>query len=194
MVSFFKLVVVTLIFTTIGFSASRVTVNLSVDDIEAGFDLDVGQIVESYGKDTYFFGAHYLSTDDGNGSKMLRLHGFMENDMANTDSIRIALGVKAIITSLNGRSYLAFPVGGHLDYKFASTEDILILYSEIFFAPAPLSVNPTSGYFESRMGVAVEPVDNMRGFMEWRIIYTTFEGYDSELFNNAIVFGARIGF
>lgn len=175
-------------------ASSRATLNLGDKDVELGFDLDMGDVIESYGKGGYFVGLGFMSNQGTTGYQMFQAKMFMEDEMSHTTNVRIALGMKAVYTTLGGVGYVAFPVGGHIDYRVNQIEGMMFI-SDLFFAPAPLALSPAGSYFETRLGVAFEPVENMRFFMEYRLLFTNFETDTvSRLYGSTLAFGARIGF
>ncbi|KIM11591.1 MAG: hypothetical protein KU37_05180 [Sulfuricurvum sp. PC08-66] len=175
--------------------ATRAQFNLSNLDLEAGIDFDVGQLIESYGKDTYFIGAGFLTTNDGAGYQMVTANVYMESEVSNFDAIRMGFGLKLVMTQVGANSFLAVPVGMHVDYRVPNTNELLLVTGKAYYAPAPLSIGAASSYIEGRIGVAVEPVENMRGFVEYRVIFTNFDAIvDPFLFNSTLYIGARVGF
>ena len=89
---------------------------------------------------------------------------------------------------------MAIPIGGHVDYRVSALKGFMFL-GDVYFAPAPLAIDSASSYFETRVGMAYEPVENMRFLIEYRLIFTNFTAdTDVRLFNSTLSLGARIGF
>ena len=190
-----RILVLFIIVSTYSSATSRVNLNLSTQALEVGLDFDTGQFVEIFGPDTFFLGAHYLSTGDETGNQMASVMGFMEDFIANSEDFRILIGLKAVFASVNGRNYFATPIGGRLDWRISQSKGLFGATADMFFATAPLAHDVAASYFESRVGVNIEPAGNIRIFAEIRILYTNFAGDETAtLFNFVGAMGGRISF
>lgn len=190
-----KALMATIIFSMPLFAMHRGTMNISDLDLEVSIDLDAGQFIESYAVDNYFFGGGFLSTQDGKGGSLYNLHGFVMNDLPNVEGARFGAGMKLVSTSRNGENFLAIPVGAIVEYHIPNKNELPItIIGSIFYAPGSLSFADSRTYYEGRIGMAYDMLENMRAFFEYRTVHTNYNGAGDTLFNETLSGGMRIGF
>jgi len=177
------------------FAIHRVSVNISDLDLEANFGLDLGQFNSDVGVDSYFVGAGIVSTNDGEGDPFIYGNILFINDLPDVEGMRFGMGMKLVYTNNGAETFIAAPIGGIADYLIPNKKNLPIFaVANIYYAPGPLSFSDASSYFEFSAAIHYEMIENMRAFLGYRKIITSFVFAGDTNFNETAYGGMQIGF
>ena len=173
--------------------------NINDVDLEAGVRLDMGQFNPAIEPNTTFIGLKYLKADnehsDYNSPDAYMEVNFLMQRRIKDSGMYAALGVKFnYINNDGGDDFASLPLALKLGYKVPSALPVNI-YGEAFYAPKVLSLQKAEGYYEYRMGVAVELIENADIHLGYRDLETKYEnggGYVS--YNRSAYIGFRFKF
>ena len=172
---------------------NKAMLNISDLDVEIAVNFDLGQFQEDYAVDTYYMGFNLIETNDDEGNSLVSGNFLVINDVPDRENTRLGFGVKLVSTSHAGESFLAAPIGAVLDHMLESDSPTFVK-GTIFYAPGALSFKGARAYFEVRAGVHLEPIENVRVFLEGRAIHTSYQEGADITFNETIYGGFEVGF
>ncbi|MDD5211767.1 MAG: YfaZ family outer membrane protein [Sulfuricurvum sp.] len=192
-----KKLVLTALISSAAFAAHQVELNVNDKDVEGQIRLDMGRMGSM--EHTYF-GARFLNGDNNNSKtisdpKALMEVSFMvQNDVRGVRGLKLGLGFKGEHTTIDGRGYSAIPLGVEAELKLPLNSPVAFyLGGAMYYAPSALCFKDADSYFESRIHVDAEPIENARVEVGYRQIDTNLKG-NSVTYNDAFYFGLRLDF
>lgn len=191
-----KLLLSTLI-SSAAFAAHQVEVNVNDKEVEGQIRLEVGRMGDM--EHTYM-GARFLNGDNNNSQTiadpdpLMEVSFMVQNDVRGVRGLKLGLGFKGERTKIDGQSYIAVPLGAEAELKLPLNSPIAFyLGGAMYYAPSVLSFKDADGYFETRIHLDVEPIDNARIEVGYRKIDTDLKSR-SVTYNDAFYFGLRLDF
>ncbi|HQS67160.1 MAG TPA: YfaZ family outer membrane protein [Sulfuricurvum sp.] len=191
-----KIVLIALICSA-AFGAHQVEVNVNDKDVEGQIRLDMGRMGSL--AHTYV-GARFLNGDNNNSQTIADPDALMEvsfmaqNDVTGVRGLKIGLGFKGEFTKIDGQSYAAIPLGIEAELKLPLHSPIAFyLGGALYYAPSVLAFKDADDYFETRIHLDVEPIENARVEVGYRQIDTNLKNR-SVTYNDSWYFGLRLDF
>lgn len=191
-----KIVLIALICSA-AFGAHQVEVNVNDKDVEGQIRLDMGRMGSL--AHTYV-GARFLNGDNNNSQTIADPDALMEvsfmaqNDVTGVRGLKIGLGFKGEFTKIDGQSYAAIPLGIEAELKLPLNSPIAFyLGGALYYAPSVLAFKDADDYFETRIHLDVEPIENARVEVGYRQIDTNLKNR-SVTYNDSWYFGLRLDF
>lgn len=192
-----KKIVLMALISCAAFGAHQVEVNVNDKDVEGQIRLDMGRMGSL--AHTYV-GARFLNGDNNNSQTIADPDALMEvsfmaqNDVTGVRGLKIGLGLKGEYTKIDGRAYAAIPLGIEAELKLPLNSPIAFyLGGALYYAPSVLSFKDADDYFETRIHLDVEPIENARVEVGYRQIDTNLKNR-SVTYNDSWYFGLRLDF
>lgn len=192
-----KKLVLTALISSAAFAAHQVEVNVNDKEVEGQIRLDMGRMGSM--EHTYL-GARFLNGDNNNSKtisdpKALMEVSFMvQNDVRGVRGLKLGLGFKGEHTTIDGRGYSAIPLGVEAELKLPLNSPVAFyLGGAMYYAPSSLCFKDADSYFETRIHLDAEPIENARVEVGYRQIDTNLKG-NSVTYNDAFYFGIRLDF
>jgi len=193
-----KLGIVSLI-TANALAMHNLELNINDVDLEAGLKLDMGQFNEAVEPNTTFIGVKYLKADSkhsdvGSPKAYTEVNFLMQRRIKDT-GLYAGLGVKFNYIRDNGYgSFSSIPLSLKVGYGIPSALPINV-YGEAFYAPKVLSLQKAEGYYEYRVGVDVELIENADVYLGYRDLETKYENVGAYInYNRSAYIGFRFKF
>ncbi|MDP3300699.1 MAG: YfaZ family outer membrane protein [Sulfuricurvum sp.] len=192
-----KKLLLSVLISSAAFAAHQVEVNVNDNDVEGQIRLDMGRMGDM--EHTYM-GARFLNGDNNNSQTIVDPDPLMEvsfmvqNDVRGVRGLKLGLGFKGEYTKIDGQSFAAIPLGVEAELKLPLNSPIAFyLGGAMYYAPSVLAFKDADDYFETRIHLDVEPIDNARIEVGYRQIDTNLKNR-SVTYNNAFYFGLRLDF
>jgi hypothetical protein len=159
----------TLLFTATAASALAMhiaEININQKDIEGSVRFDMGQFNDAIEPESYLVGGRIIDVDKDHSDAadpdpLLEANFLLQNPLQVNDDISFGIGVKAVYTKLNSKSYSALPLGVEAAYRLPVNTAIPVrVGASLYYAPESLSFNSAEGYAEQRIYADVEIVKN----------------------------------
>lgn len=166
-------------------------VNIGDIDLEARVQMDLAQFNDSYAPDSYYAGVGYLDTDT---YQMVYGTYLIIRDVPQKENTRFGFGMKFVNTERNGEVFTASPFGMVYEYAAGDGENPMYAKFEAYYAPGVLSYDGARSYMELRGELVIEPIENMRAFVGYRLIENTYTEGGKHVFNNIPYGGVQVGF
>ncbi|MBU0631321.1 YfaZ family protein [bacterium] len=172
----------------VAFAMNGAEININDKDLEVGGYVDMGQIVTSIEPDTVLLGVKYLKGDEShsdfnvNDNAYYEANFLMQKHDVYTTGLTVGMGLKVNYTratdaSLGGTRYFAsIPVGVVADYQLPADAAMPIyLGGSIYYAPEVLCLNDAKNFFEYRINLDFEIIENGRITLGYRSLNTTYD-------------------
>jgi hypothetical protein len=147
-----------------------------------------------------YIGARFLNGDNNNSKTIVDPDPLMEvsfmvmRPVQGVQGLKLGLGIKGEYTEIDGERYAAIPLGIEAELRLPiNTPFPFYLNGAFYYAPSVLSFKEGDGYMETRIGLDVEPIENARFGVGYRIIDTDLKTRDVT-YNDAWYFGMRLDF
>ena len=198
-----KLGIVSLI-TANALAMHNLELNINDVDLEAGLRLDMGQFNNAVEPNTTFIGVKYLKADNdhsdynaegfGSPNAYMEVNFLMQRKIQDT-GMYAGLGVKLNYINNDGSDdFSSIPLSFKFGYIVPSTLPVNV-YGEAFYAPKVLSLRKAEGYYEYRLGVDVELIENADVYLGYRDLETKYESGGSYVsYNRSAYIGFRFNF
>lgn len=191
-----KLILISALSTTM-FAAHQIEANVNDKDVEGKIRLDLGRMGSM--TNTYF-GVGFLNGDNNNSKTIIDPDPLMEvsfmvqNNVQGVQGLKVGLGFKGEYTKIDGRSYMAIPLGIEAELRLPiNTPFPFYLGGALYYAPSVLAFKDADGYFETRIHIDAEPIENGRIEVGYRQIDTDLKDR-SVTYNDSFYFGLRLDF
>lgn len=181
-------------------SAHQLEANVNSRDVEGQIRLDMGRMGNSAEMGTTFVGARFLSGDNNNSktiadpSPLMEISFMVQRPVRGVDGLKLGLGVKGEYTKFDGNTYAAMPLGmeGELHLPL-NTPFPFYLGGAFYYAPSVVTFQNGNAYWETRLHVDAEPIENGRIEVGYRKIDTDLKNRNV-VYNDAWYFGLRLDF
>ena len=173
------------------------SVNLNNDEIELKANLDIGELNESDYPDTYFFTFGFLDVDNAQSTDPMWEAGFMlRQDISEVEGLRFGLGAKGTYTKVANSTHTAVPIGVELEYTLPLDFSMPVkVKGGMFYAPSVLTFQDADRYFEGRIELSIDIVEQATLFVGYRQIDTDFENYRGDYtYTDHAYVGAKVRF
>jgi hypothetical protein len=193
---FKKVVISTLISSTILFAESGVGLNINEEDLEIEAVLDSRNLAALQTSSTiYQADVNFLNENEEN--KLIGIGIGATNKVEGVEGLEMTLGVKGIWAELEDEDFTALPLMGSIRYAFPPLMyniPPVSLEGKVLYAPKVLSFGSSEMYREFRVGAAIEVIENTSIYAGYRNIHTKHDKVNSELFNNSFYGGIKINY
>ncbi|HEX5328602.1 YfaZ family outer membrane protein [Sulfuricurvum sp.] len=193
-----KKIILTLMVSTSAFAAHQVSVNVNDKDVGGELRLDMGRMGNAMSN--AYIGARFLSGDNNNSQTINDPDPLMEvsfmvmEPVRGVSGLKLGLGVKGEYTKIDGENYAAIPLGIEAELQLPlNTPFPFYLNGAFYYAPSVLSFKKGDSYTESRIGLDIEPIQNARIGVGYRLIDTDLTSRNVT-YNDAWYFGMRLDF
>jgi len=193
-----KILTVATLTTVSLFALHTAELNLNDKDLEVGVKFDMGQFNDNVEPNTMFVGGKFMDADASHSDDTpLELEQYAEINFLmmreiEGKGIKIGMGAKLNYT----KDYSTLPLGLELTYKVPGVELMpMHLNASVYHAPEVLSFIDANSYFEYRVSVDLELIEN--GFLTvgYRSMNTNYQTVVDDLNYNATgYFGFKISF
>ena len=192
-----KKILLSALISSAAFAAHQVEVNVNDKEVEGQIRLDMGRMGSL--EHTYI-GARFLNGDNNNSQTiadpdpLMEVSFMVQNDVKGVRGLKLGLGFKGEYTKIDGRQFAAIPLGVEAELKLPLNSPIAFyLGGAMYYAPSVLSFKDADDYFETRIHIDAEPIDNARVEVGYRQIDTNLKNR-SVTYNDAFYFGLRLDF
>ncbi|WP_310438989.1 YfaZ family outer membrane protein [Sulfuricurvum sp.] len=193
-----KKIFFTLLVSTSVFAAHQVGVNVNDREVGGEIRLDMGRMGNAM--NNAYIGARFLNGDNNNSKTIVDPDPLVEvsfmvmRPVQGVQGLKLGLGIKGEYTEIDGERYAAIPLGIEAELRLPiNTPFPFYLNGAFYYAPSVLSFKEGDGYMETRIGLDVEPIENARFGVGYRIIDTDLKTRDVT-YNDAWYFGMRLDF
>ena len=173
--------------------------NINDVDLEAGLRLDMGQFNDAVEPNTTFIGVKYLKADNDHSdydspNAYMEVNFLMQRKIKDT-GMYAGLGVKLNYINNDGSNdFSSIPLSFKVGYIVPSALPVNV-YAEAFYAPKVLSLRKAEGYYEYRLGVDVELIENADVYLGYRDLETKYENFSGYInYNRSAYIGFRFKF
>lgn len=174
-------------------------ININNKDIEGSVRFDMGQFNDTVEPDSYLLGGRIINVDKdhsdaANPDPLLEANFLLQNPLKTNDDITFGIGVKAVYTKLNSKSYSALPLGVEAGYRLPLDLPMPVRAgANLYYAPESLSFNSAENYSEQRIYADIEIVKNGNITVGYRNIDTDTEQADLT-YNDEFYIGFKFAF
>lgn len=193
-----KKIFLTLLVSTSVYAAHQVGVNVNDREVGGEIRLDMGRMGNAM--NNAYIGARFLNGDNNNSKTIVDPDPLVEvsfmvmRPVQGVQGLKLGLGIKGEYTEIDGERYAAIPLGLEAELRLPiNTPFPFYLNGAFYYAPSVLSFKEGDGYMETRIGLDVEPIENARFGVGYRIIDTDLKSRDVT-YNDAWYFGMRLDF
>jgi hypothetical protein len=193
-----KKIILTILVSSSAFAAHQVGVNVNDREVGGEIRLDMGRMGNAM--NNAYIGARFLNGDNNNSKTIVDPDPLMEvsfmvmRPVQGVQGLKLGLGIKGEYTEIDGERYAAIPLGIEAELRLPiNTPFPFYLNGAFYYAPSVLSFKEGDGYMETRIGLDVEPIENARFGVGYRIIDTDLKTRDVT-YNDAWYFGMRLDF
>lgn len=193
-----KKLLLSALITTGAFAAHQIEANVNDQEVEGQIRLDMGRMGNAM-SNTYI-GARFLNGDNNNSHTIADPDPLMEvsfmvmRPVQGVPGLKLGLGMKAEYTKIDGSSYAAVPLGAEAELRLPlNTPFPFYLGGALYYAPSVLTFKEGDGYFETRIHLDAEPIENGRLEVGYRQIDTDLKSRNVT-YNDAWYFGLRLDF
>lgn len=193
-----KKILLTLLVSTSVYAAHQVGVNVNDREVGGEIRLDMGRMGNAM--NNAYIGARFLNGDNNNSNTIVDPDPLVEvsfmvmRPVQGVQGLKLGVGIKGEYTEIDGERYAAIPLGIEAELRLPiNTPFPFYLNGAFYYAPSVLSFKEGDGYMETRIGLDVEPIENARFGVGYRIIDTDLKSRDVT-YNDAWYFGMRLDF
>jgi len=193
-----KKIFLTLLVSTSVYAAHQVGVNVNDREVGGEIRLDMGRMGNAM--NNAYIGARFLNGDNNNSNTIVDPDPLVEvsfmvmRPVRGVQGLKLGLGIKGEYTEIDGERYAAIPLGIEAELRLPiNTPFPFYLNGAFYYAPSVLSFKEGDGYMETRIGLDIEPIENARFGVGYRIIDTDLKSRDVT-YNDAWYFGMRLDF
>lgn len=171
-----KLTTISLVVTSV-FGAHQVEVNVNQNDFEGKVRVELSRMGDtlngSYAGVRILNGHADNSHTLTNPSPLIEGSFLIDRPVRAIQGLHVGLGIKAEYTSLNSSTYLAVPLGAEALWKLPLNFPLPVrMGASMYYAPPSLSFYSGYSYWENRLFVSTEIIDNGHLELGYRHINT----------------------
>lgn len=193
-----KIILALLISASSVYAVHQVGVNVNNKEVGGEIRLDMGRMGNAM--NNAYIGARFLNGDMNNSKTIADPKPLMEvsfmvmEPVRGVPGLKLGLGVKGEYTTIDGENYAAIPLGIEAELQLPlNTPFPFYLNGAFYYAPSALSFKKGDSYTESRIGLDIEPIQNARIGIGYRLIDTDLISR-KVTYNDAWYFGMRLDF
>jgi hypothetical protein len=193
-----KVILALLISASSVYAAHQVGVNVNDQEVGGEIRLDMGRMGNAMSN--AYIGARFLNGDMNNSKTIADPKPLMEvsfmvmEPVRGVPGLKLGIGVKGEYTKIDGENYAAIPLGIEAELQLPiNTPFPFYLNGAFYYAPSVLSFKKGDSYTESRIGLDIEPIQNARIGIGYRLIDTDLTSR-KVTYNDAWYFGMRLDF
>ncbi len=132
----------------------------------------------------FYVDANFINSED----TLFGLGFFVENSPMNYQNIAFAIGLRTIFTDNKGSSFTAIPIMvGAKARMYLGSLPKSNLGIKLAYAPSPLALQDASSYFEYRIEVDMNVIENVNVYLGYRSIDTKYNKKDINYNDSAYI-------
>lgn len=192
-----KKLLLSALISSAAFAEHQVEVNANDREVEGQIRLDMGRMGSM--EHTYI-GVRFLNGDNNNSqtisdpNTLMEVSFMVQNDVRGVRGLKLGLGFKGEHTKIDGHGYATVPLGVEAELKLSLNSPVAFyLGGAMYYAPSALCFKDADSYFETRIHLDAEPIENARVEVGYRQIDTDLKNR-SITYNDAFYFGLRLDF
>jgi hypothetical protein len=166
-------------------------------------DVELEAIVDSKtytnlqtGSTSYVADANYIYDKD-NENSLIGIGAGATNKIEGLEGVNLTVGAKVMVSSLHNEDFVAVPFMGKIDYKMPPllyNIPPVSLEGKVLYAPNVLSFGDAESYTEMRAVANMEVINNVKGYVGYRNIETSYKNAGDVLFDNSFFAGVKIDY
>lgn len=161
------------------FALNTAEININDKDLELGAQFDIGQFNDTVEPDTVFIGAKWLKgsskhsqSDYADIDPYFEASLLMMRDMPTLQGLRLGLGVKVN----NTKKFTSVPLGVEGSFLIPAKAYVpMRVNGAVYYAPQVLSMRDADNFFEARISLDVEVIQNGNVTLGYRTMNTNYE-------------------
>ena len=190
---FKKIMISTLLSSTILLAESGVGININENDVEVEGVLDSRNLAALQTTSTiYQADFNFLNADT---TKLLGAGILATNKLEGVEGIEMSFGAKFIWAKVVAENFTSLPLMAQVRYTFPPlmfSIPPIALEARGLYAPGSLSFGDSEDYSEVRFAADIEMIDNVKVYVGYRNIHTSYKGMSSDLFDTGFYGGLKI--
>ena len=183
----------TLLSSTILLAESGVGININENDVEVEGVLDSRNLAALQTTSTiYQADFNFLNADK---TKLLGAGILATNKLEGVEGIEMSFGAKFIWAEVGVENFTSLPLMAQVRYTFPPlmfSIPPIGLEARGLYAPGSLSFGDSEDYSEVRFAADIEMIDNVKVYVGYRNIHTSYKGMSSDLFDTGFYGGLKI--
>ncbi|MDD5716642.1 MAG: YfaZ family outer membrane protein [Sulfuricurvum sp.] len=192
-----KKLLLSALISTGAFAAHQLEVNLNDRELEGGLRLDLARMGQ--GMNNTYVGVHFLNGDNNN-STVTDINPLMEasflvmRPVRGVPGLEFGMGVKGEYVRFDNTNFGAIPLG--VEGELRLPVDFMLpvfVGGSLYYAPKALCFAKGESYYESRLHMDIEPIDDGRLEIGYRRIDTDVQNRNVT-YNDAWYFGFKLAF
>ena len=191
---FKKTIIAIFLTSTILFAESGVGININEDDVEIEAILDSRNLKALQTSSTiYQADFNFLKVDN---EKLLGAGVAATNKFEGVEGVELSFGAKVIWAEVGlNDDFVSLPLMAQVRYTFPPllfSIPPISLEAKGLYAPGSLSFGDSEDYSELRFSADIEMIDNVKVYVGYRNIHTSYQGINQDLFDTGYYAGLKI--
>ena len=193
---FKKLLLTTIIGSTLLLAESGVGLNINEEDLELEGILDSRNLAALQTNSTIFQAdVNFLNNNED--TKLIGVGLGATNKLEGVEGVEVTLGAKFIWAEVAKENFTALPFMAKVRYSFPPLMfniPPVAIEGKVLYAPKVLSFGDSVTYNEFRVSVDMEVIDSVRIYTGYRNIHTQYVGIKPDLFNTSFYGGLKFSY
>ncbi|PHM17692.1 MAG: hypothetical protein CJD30_05570 [Sulfuricurvum sp. PD_MW2] len=193
-----KKIILLCVISASSFAANQISVNVNDKDVGGEVRLDMGRMGNAMSN--AYIGARFVNGDNNNShtigdpKPLMEVSAMVMGHVQRVPGLKLGLGIKTEYTKIDGQGYAAVPLGVEAELQLP-THTLIPFYlnGAFYYAPSALAFKEGKRYTESRIGLDMEPIQNARIGVGYRMIDTDLKTRNVT-YNDAWYFAVRLDF
>ena len=188
-----KIIVGSLLATSLLLANNSVKVNINNDTLEVGADIYLNKIYDVSNNSNYYLTMSHLRMEDNqDDTNSISSVGFkVVNPLTNDSGVSFGLGMKSVYTNQMDKTFMAFPltVNGRVEVN-----EMIYIDADVSYSPRVLSFSDADSYTDMKLRVNYKVLADGYVFVGARRIDTKYENIDETKFDSSAFFGFEVRF
>jgi len=193
---FKKLLLTTIIGSTLLLAESGVGLNINEEDLELEGILDSRNLAALQTSSTIFQAdVNFLNNNED--TKLIGIGLGATNKLEGVEGVEVTLGAKFIWAEVVDEDFTALPFMAKVRYSFPPLMfniPPVAIEGKVLYAPKVLSFGDSVTYNEFRVSADMEVIDSVRIYAGYRNIHTSYVGVKPDLFNTSFYGGMKFSY
>jgi len=169
------------------FNRASFGLNINTDDLEIEGRTSLGFTTNNPVYRNFYFDANLINSED----TLMGFGLYVENSPINYQNLSFSIGLRSIFTKNGGNDFTALPIIlGAKARMYLGNLPKSNLGLKFAYAPSPLSFQDASNYFEYRIEVDMNIIQNVDVYLGYRNIDTDYDTRDYN-YNDAFYVGFK---
>jgi hypothetical protein len=161
--------------------------NINTNDLEIEGKTSLGFSTNNPVYKNFYFDANLINSDD----TLMGFGLYVENSPINYQNLSFAIGLRTIFTKNSGEDFTAIPIIlGAKARMYLGNLPKSNLGIKFAYAPSPLTFQDADSYYEYRMEVDMNIIQNVNIYLGYRNINTDYESRDYN-YNDSVYIGFK---